>query len=155
MNMRNRNNNFEFILNENNDIVFRLDKYNENLFEIAKLKNDDESYAYNAVRFEFDKIEELHDLLELGLNTPKSELPVVTTRINGTQVRILNRFGVFDTRYKIYQFTYTDWDHSKKYDFHPWYNDYSACDKGIRLDEDECRNLLTALKIWLIAKNKR
>ena len=45
----------EFALNENKDIVFRLDRQNPHLFEIAKLKPNSESYAYNAVRFKIDK----------------------------------------------------------------------------------------------------
>ena len=141
--------NFEFPLSENGDIVFRLDKYNPRLFEIAKLKDDGESYAYNAVRFGFDKLDELYKLLEIGLKTPKSDVSIVTTRINGTQVRILNKFGTFVTEYHTYLFSYTDWDCSEKYDFHPWYNEYTKCDKGIRLTEDECSELLVVLRFLL------
>lgn len=145
--------NFEFPLNENKDIVFRLDRQHSHLFEIAKLKPNNESYAYNAVRFRVEKLEELYDLLELGLKTPKSEVAIRTTRINGTQVRILNYFGTFDAEYKNYQFTYTDWDCSEKYDFHTWYNDYDECEKGIRLTEDECSELLMVLKFLLRFKD--
>ena len=145
---------FKIPLSENGEIVFRLDRHQPNLLEVAKLKNSDESYAYNAVRFGFEKLEELYKLLELGLNTPKSEVAIHTTRINGTHVRILNCFGTFNTDYKNYLFTYTDWDCSEKYDFHPWYNNYNECDKGIRLTEDECYNLLNAVKFLLCLKNK-
>ena len=137
----------------NGEIVFRLDRQHSNLLEIAKLKNDNESYAYNAVRFGFDKLEELYKLLELGLKSPKSEIALRATRINGTQVRILNYFGTFNADYKSYLFTYTDWDCSEKYDFHPWYNNYTECDKGIRLTEDECYNLLNAVKFMLCLRN--
>lgn len=140
---------FEFPLNENKDIVFRIDKQNTDLFEVAKLKLNDESYAYNAVRFRIGKIRDLYNLLEIGLKTPKSDTAILTTKINGTQVRILNHFGTFDAEYKNYLFTFTDWGCSEKYDFHPWYNNYTECDKGIRLTEDECRELLTILKFLL------
>lgn len=146
---------FEFHLNKNKDIVFRLDRQNPHLFEIARLKPDNESYAYNAVRFRVEKIKELYDLLELGLNTPKSKTSIRTTKINGTQVRILNYFGTFEAEYKNYQFTYTDWNCSVKYDFHSWYNDYTECDKGIRLTEDECCELLMTLKFLLRFKDMK
>lgn len=140
---------FEFPLNENKDIVFRIDKLNTNLFEVAKLKQNDESYAYNAIRFKIEKIRDLYNLIEIGLKTPKSDTSILTTRINGTQVRILNYFGTFNAEFKNYLFTFTDWGNSEKYDFHPWYNNYTECDKGIRLTEDECRELLTILRFLL------
>ena len=146
---------FEFPLNENKDIVFRLDRQCSHLFEIAKLKANNESYAYNAVRFRVEKLKELHDLLTLGLNTPKSEIPIRTTKINGTQVKILNYFGTFNAEYKNYQFMYTDWDCSEKYDFHTWHADYTQCEKGIRLTEEECSELLTALKFLLRFENMK
>ena len=147
---------FEFPLNENKDIVFRLDRQHSHLFEIAKLKSNNESYAYNAVRFGFEKLEELYNLLEIGLKSPKSDVAIHTTRINGTQVKILNYFGTFETEYKNYHFTYTDWGCSEKYDFHPWYNNYTECDKGIRLTEDECSELLMVLKFLLrFARNEK
>jgi len=145
---------FEFPLSENGDIVFRMDRCHSNLFEIAKLKNGEESYAYNAVRFGVDKIDELYNLLELGLNTPKSDVAILTTKINGTQVRILNKFGIFDAEYKNYLFSYTDWDCSKKYDFHPWYNNYTVCDKGIRLTEEECSELVAILRMFIFLRDK-
>lgn len=148
------NTEFKFPLNKNGDIVFRLDRYDENLFEIAKLKNSTESYAYNAVRFKKENIKKLYDLLEIGLQTPKSTTPVITTNINGSTVRILNLFGNFDAGYRTYQFAYTDWEGSEKYDFHPWYNNYTECDKGIRLTEDECSTLVAILKMWFYLKNK-
>ena len=143
------NTKFEFPLNENKDIVFRLDEQHPNLFEVAKLKPNNESYAYNAVRFRIEKIEELYNLLKIGLKTPKSEVAIRTTKINGTQVRILNYFGTFEAEYKKYQFTYTDWGGREKYDFHTWYNDYDECEKGIRLTEDECSELLMALNFFI------
>ena len=146
---------FEFPLSENGDIVFRLDKYYENLFEVAKLKNETESYVYNAIRFTEEDIPILCNLLEVGLKTPKSELPLVVTKINGTQVKIFNSFGQFGAAFKTYEFTYTDWDGSEKYDFHPWYSNYTVCDKGIRLTEDECSELLSVLKLWTTRKARK
>ena len=146
---------FEFFLSDNKDIVFRLDKYYENLYEVAKLKNETESYAYNAIRFTKEDIPILCNLLEAGLKAPKSDLPLIVTKINGTQVKIFNTFGYFGAAFKTYEFTYTEWDGSKKYDFHPWYNDYTQCDKGIRLTEEECLELLAVLKFQTTYKIRK
>lgn len=148
------NTNFEFPLSEKGDIVFRIDRYNSSLFEIAKLKDDGESSAYNAVRFGLDKLNELCKLVELGLKTKKSDIAMLTTKINGTQVRILNKFGLFNAEYHDYLFSYTDWGGSDKYDFHPWYNNYTECDKGIRLTEEECSELLAILRLFILTKEK-
>ena len=137
---------FELPLSEHSNIVFRPDRYDTSLFEIAKLKPDGESYAYNAVRFKKEKVEDLYSLLMKGLFLPKNPSPFVSTQINGTTVRIVNYLGEFNTEYKTYKFTYTEWDGSEKYDFRVWYNNYTECDKGMRLTEDECFNLALFLK---------
>ena len=61
---------------------------------------------------------------------------------------------MFYAEYHNYLFSYTDWDCSKKYDFHPWYNNYTECDKGIRLTEDECSGLFAILKALISFTNK-
>lgn len=141
-------------LSDDGNIVFRLDRHDKKLFEIAKLKKDGESYAYNAIRFRMESLRELYNLLDLGLKTPKSTLPILKTKINGTTVKILNHFGEFDAGYRVYQFTYTDWAGSEKYDFHPWYNNCTECDKGIRLTEEECSKLVMILKMWFYFNDK-
>lgn len=137
---------FEYLLSEGGDIVFRIDKYNRKLYEIAKLKTKNESYAYNAIRFRKEKLKDLYDLLNIGLHTPKSDEPILTTNINGTSVEILNYFGEFEAEYHKYQFMYTLWNCDEKYDFHPWYSNYTECDKGIRLTHAECFKLAWILK---------
>ena len=111
------------------------------MYELRGWKEDGEKPFDNDIKFSQNELKQLYNLLKIGINAPKADVPIRIIKKGNRVVKIFNYFGEFDKGLKR-QLTYTDWGYGLKYDIRHWEQDFSDCWQGIRLSEEECISLI-------------